>query len=126
MRVAIASNDRQTIAQHFGRCGGFEVVEIQDDQITDRAYRENTFTGHARGMQGQHSDKHGAILEALEDCEVVISHGMGRRIYRDFQNAGIQSIITDKTDIHSALDAFMAGELEDFPERGCSHGAHTH
>ncbi len=122
MKLAIATDDRKAVASHFGRCGGFEIVEIRDDQILNRTYRENTFTGHARGMQGHHGEKHGAILEALEDCDLVISHGMGRRIYLDLQEAGIESLITSEAEINRVLDAYLSGVLEDFPERGCDHG----
>ncbi|MEO0091552.1 MAG: NifB/NifX family molybdenum-iron cluster-binding protein [candidate division WOR-3 bacterium] len=83
----------------------------------------NTFTGHARGLEnsGHHIDRHGLILEALKDCKVVISHGMGMRIYNDLKNAGIEVFITDFTDIKQALDNYLKGTLIDKPELGCEH-----
>ena len=61
------------------------------------------------------------ILSALSDCKAVISHGMGRRIYDDLKEAGIEVFITDEMDVQKAFDLFMTGELIDRPELGCSH-----
>lgn len=123
MKIAIASDDKLTIAAHFGRTRGFVIYNINDQNIEEKKYRPNTFTGHARGLEhaGHEVDRHGPVLNALGDCAVVISHGMGRRMYDDLKNAGIQSIITAETHIRTALDAYVKGELIDQPERGCKH-----
>jgi predicted Fe-Mo cluster-binding NifX family protein len=62
-------------------------------------------------------DRHGPILEALKDCQVVISHGMGRRIHEDLRSAGIEAFITDETSVDEALSFYLKGELEDRIER---------
>ena len=123
MKIAVVSDDRKTIASHFGRTRGFEIFGIEDGKIGDREYRPNTFTGHARGFEGaDHAvDRHGPILAALADCKVVISHGMGRRIYDDLKQADIEVFITDETDVEKAVELYIAGELIDRPELGCDH-----
>lgn len=123
-KIAIASDDEQTIAPHFGRTRGFKIFEIQDNEIKSQEYRLNTFTGHARGLEGaRHEvDRHGPILAALQDCSVVISHGMGRRIYEDLKAFNIQVFITDETDVQAALELYLKGKLVDHPELGCCHG----
>ena len=123
MKIAIASDDRMTIAPHFGRTRGFVIFDVENDQVTRQTFRVNNFTGHARGLEhaGHQVDRHGPILAALADCTVVISHGMGRRVYQDLSQAGIQTIITDQNDVQEALAAYLSGTLEDHPERGCRH-----
>ena len=79
--------------------------------------------GHGPQGHGQHS--HGPILSALADCEVVISCGMGRRMYEDLQHSGKQAYITDETGVEQALSRFVEGSLPNYPERGCHHG-HVH
>jgi len=95
MKIAVASDDQEKIAQHFGRTRGFLIFSVDEDKVTKRTYIENNFTGHVRGQhhehghnQGhghQHRHSHSSILEALQDCEVVISRGMGRRLLDDFE-----------------------------------------
>ncbi len=123
MKVAVASDDGQVISAHFGRSLGFVIAEIENKEIITKQYRKNTFTGHARGLAGEdcNIDRHQPILEALKDCQIVISHGMGRRIYDDLRNEAIDVYITDEVDVDAALNAFIKGELKDHPERGCSH-----
>ena len=123
MKIAIASDDGINIALHLGRTRGFIIFDVQDENITDQWYRENTFTGHARGLSGHghEVDRHGPILEALRDCKAVISHGMGRRIYNDLQQAGIDVFITEEINAKNAAELYIKNKLVNRPELGCDH-----
>lgn len=123
MKIAIASDDERTISSHFGETKGFVVFEVEGKEVKNREFRPNTFTGHARGLEGagHEIDRHGPILSALSDCKAVISHGMGRRIYDDLKSAGIEVFVTDETDVLRAFDLYVQGKLTDNPERSCSH-----
>lgn len=122
MKIAIASDDEKTISSHFGRARGFVVFDIEGNEIKGREYRLNTFSGHARGSEEEHeSDHHKAILNALNDCKVVISKGMGKRIYDDLKSIGIEVYITDETDVKRALELYINGKLVNKPNLGCSH-----
>ncbi|MBI3950186.1 MAG: iron-molybdenum cofactor biosynthesis protein [Acidobacteria bacterium] len=118
MKIAIASNDGQTIASHFGRTKGFVIVEVEGKKVKTRDYRPNTFTPHARGLEGDEYKyhEHGPLLNALSDCAVVISHGMGRRLYDDLATAGVRVFVTHETDMQRALDLYLNGQLDDRPE----------
>jgi predicted Fe-Mo cluster-binding NifX family protein len=124
MKIAIATDDGgKTIASHFGRTKGFVIYTVKGSNIQSEVYKVNDFTGHARGMQksNHNIDRHGPILKALNDCEIVITHGMGQRIYTDLKNSGIQPLITNETNTRNAIISYLNGELLDFPERGCLH-----
>lgn len=123
MKIAIASDDGKTIASHFGRTKGFVVLATDGDGVGDRGYLPNTFTGHALGLEGtEHEvDRHAPILDALADCQVVISHGMGRRMYDDLKQTDIEVFITDETDAERAAELYIQGELTDSPDRACNH-----
>ena len=123
MKIAIASNDGITISPHFGRTMGFVVFEIENGKVKERIYRKNNFTGHVLGMEGTgpHRDRHGLILEALKDCKTVIANGMGRRIYDDLNNAGIETFIVEENDTHQAIHLYLENKLQDHPEKGCEH-----
>lgn len=124
VKIAIASDDGNTISSHFGRSKGFIIFDIEDNKITGKDYRINNFTGHARGLhdssQGQHG--HGMILQALKDCKAVLAMGMGRRIYNDLQNAGIEAFIVDQTNAEMAIDLYLKNDLKSDPQKGCDHG----
>ena len=132
MKIAIPSADGKTIFPHFGRAQSFAVVEVEGNAIKKREIVDNTFTGHARGQQQGHAHGHGhqeghgghshsGILEALDDCPVVIACGMGRRLYDDLMSAGKEVFITQETDIDSAVEAYLGGNLDHDPDRSCEH-----
>lgn len=133
MKIAIASDDGKRISAHFGRTRGFQIYTISDCKVEGSEYLENTFTGHAMGMHhehahgaqhqhgaGGHHQGHGVILEALKECDVVISMGMGRRIYNDLMNAGKEVFITDETTTDAAVEKYLKQELVDNPDKSCS------
>jgi predicted Fe-Mo cluster-binding NifX family protein len=123
-RIAIASDDEKTVASHLGRTKGFVICDVEDGKIRNREYRLNTFTGHVRGSEhaGCGTNKHEPVLAALADCKTVVSHGMGRRIYDDLRQVGIDVIITGESDIEEVIRLYLNGVLIDRPELGCDHG----
>jgi predicted Fe-Mo cluster-binding NifX family protein len=124
MRIAVATEDGKRISDHFGRSPYFAVFEIEDRKTTNRSMRQNTFTGHFRGHHGDGSHgehhhsagdphAHQSAAEGLGDCNVIISHGMGRRAWEDLRDRGIEMIVTDETDVETAVQEYLSGTLED-------------
>ncbi|MEG8946965.1 NifB/NifX family molybdenum-iron cluster-binding protein [Rosettibacter firmus] len=123
MKIAIASDDGNTISSHLGRTRGFIIFDVEDKEIRKQEYRTNNFTGHARGLEGagHEIDRHAPILNALKDCKTVISRGMGMRIYNDLKEFGIEVFITEEMEVNKALELYLNGKLIDRPEIGCMH-----
>ena len=123
MKVAIATDDEINIAEHFGRARGFIIYDVKDAKIRDKQFRVNNFTGHAQGLHGSgHSpDRHKVILKALSDCNVVISRGMGQRIYNDLRNAGIQAFIVNESNTTEAVQNYLDDKLFNHPDKKCNH-----
>jgi len=119
MKIAVASDDGKKISSHFGRAKGFVVFEIENKEIKNKEYLPNTFTEHARGLdkRGSHNyDSHSTIIEALKDVKVVISHGMGRRLYDDLRDSKIEVYVTDETDVEEAVKLFLDGKLKNIED----------
>lgn len=127
MKIAVATEDGKTISAHFGRSPFFAIYEIADGKVINKEMRRNTFTGHFRG-EGAHGDghhdhskgdehAHKTVAEGLQDCQTVISHGMGRRAWEDLRSRGIEMIVTDETEVERALNLYLAGELKDRTEK---------
>ena len=126
MKVAIPTDDKVNISGHFGRTLGFKIYEIENSKVINSEHRTNTFTGHA---QGHHQEKHhggdhqshGGILQNLNDCDVVIAGGMGRRLFDDFSNNNMQVFITSEPVIDKAIELFLSGTLDSNSDTCCSH-----
>lgn len=124
-KIAIASDDQTHIAGHFGRTKGFLTYETNGNQIVKKDYVENNFTGHAQGHhhdhQHDHEHSHSGILQALKDCKVVISRGMGRRLLEDFEVNGKEVYVTNTAFAEEAVEQYLKGELAHDPSKTCQH-----
>ncbi len=128
MKIAVVTVDKKTVSQHFGRSPFYVIYTIEDGKITDTELRDRR-TGHfAQNQQHSHDEehvnekghgfgkeqdnKHDEMATELSDCQILIAGGMGRGAYERFFSNGINVIMTDKTDIEEAIEAYMKGDLK--------------
>jgi predicted Fe-Mo cluster-binding NifX family protein len=57
------------------------------------------------------------MASAIEDCEALLSRGMGAGAYHSLRSLNIQPKITDIADIETAVLAYADGTLVDHVER---------
>ncbi|MFH0876330.1 MAG: NifB/NifX family molybdenum-iron cluster-binding protein [archaeon] len=50
-------------------------------------------------------------IQNVIGCEIVISYGMGQRIYDDLTNANINPIVTEESTVDEALTQFLKHQL---------------
>jgi predicted Fe-Mo cluster-binding NifX family protein len=133
MKFAVASDDGATVAAHTGRCGGFVIFESKAAGVTRIEFRANRFTAHALGecaggdahehQQGHAGHGHVALVEALQDCPVLITRGLGRRLVADLAARGITPYASDVADVDEAARRFASGVLQPVTQECCgSHG----
>ena len=119
MKIAIATDNYQTITGHVGRCKGFLVYDIQNGEIINEEERENNFTNHGRGHthaqahgEGHGKRGHQRLAEGLNDCSHLICHGAGWRLVEDLKAENIELVLTSESDVKKAALKFEKGELE--------------
>jgi len=108
MKIAVASDEGKTISHHFGRALGFVIFEVKDNEIIGQEYRKNI--GKNTGECG--SCNHGMMIDNLRDCHVIISYGMGRRIYEDLTKNNIFPVVTDEETVEGAIHKYIKSVLE--------------
>ena len=123
MKIAIVSDDEQTISQHFGRAEKYIVVSLEQEKIIERkslpkldfchsAHRhqgrhEHQADSSGRGFGRRSKTNHQQMFEDIRDCDILISGGMGRGAYLDLQKLGIKPIVTDIADVETAMQAVL-------------------
>ena len=107
MKIAIASDDKNLISHHFGKAKGFIIFDINNGNVKEE-YRENI--GKNTGECG--SCNHTAMINNIKDCQVVISYGMGQRIYLDLVNNHISPVVTEEKSVKEALNKFLKNQLK--------------
>lgn len=145
MKIAVVTDNGQTISAHFGRAPYYLVFTVENGAIGRRELREKAGHqcagehhdhdhdhehhhehgahgdchehGHEHGSGPHAADKHARMIEAIADCQVVIVRGMGRGAYTAMQQANITPFVTDVVDPEAAVRAYLAGKLVDHPDR---------
>lgn len=110
MRVAIAV-DGTNVAEHFGRCAGYEIADIEGGVITKHHRVANP--GHEPGVIP-------AMLNEL-GANTVIAGGMGPRAEQLLKQHGIVGITGITGSVEDALKAIAAGELDVDGTNTCHH-----
>ena len=118
-KIALPSDDGVSIAEHFGKSTQFIVFETEDNKIINTEIRTNTHAStveggcgnagpHAHGQHHSHDD----IVGLLEDCSIVICHGMGHCAANALHARGIEPIIVGEiSSAHAAVTAYLNGNL---------------
>ncbi len=126
MKIALITDDGQTISQHFGRARYYMVATIEDGQVVQREMRDKLGHRHLSSQdQGEHQhgerhgfdlasqNRHASMAQAIADCQVIICGGMGAGAYESMRQYNIRPVVTDLRKIDEALQAYLAGSLQD-------------
>jgi len=133
MKIAIVTEDGETISRHFGRAPFYLVVTVDKGTVVKRDRRDKAghtqFAGHGHeheqhaegasghGFDSESRERHGRMVSAITDCSVLLAGGMGAGAYESLKQAGITPIVTDVEKIEEAVAAYLAGTLTDHTER---------
>lgn len=114
--VAVAAEGSEgleaAVAQHFGRCPYYALVEVEGDQIKNvRSEKNPHFEAHAPGQVPKFVKDLGA--------DVILTGGMGRRAQQLFDKFGIAIGSGASGTVRDAVKAFLADELS--AQGGCNH-----
>ncbi len=139
MKIAVVTDDGRTLSGHLGRAESFLVAIVQEGKVVEWELRkklnkrhvkrdlhpENTHA-HSGPEECEHDDSghhrhnhHAEVISLISDCEIVLSAGMGPRIYEDLLRAGIKPVLTKASEVEEAIRAYLEGRLEEQSDLGC-------
>ncbi len=101
MKFAIAV-DGDSVAAHFGRCSGYEIVDISADGRIVRLGRLAN-PGHEPGRLPK------MLREAGVEC--VLAGGMGPRAIALFEEFNIKPVIGIEGTVEEVVNQIIAGDL---------------
>jgi predicted Fe-Mo cluster-binding NifX family protein len=132
MKIAIVSDDKQTISRHFGRAENYIVMLLEQNQIKEQKTLPKVAKHKTERQRGRHSGqtdprgsgfgqrahhRHAEMFDGIRDCDVLIARGMGRGAYDGLQQLGIQPIVTDIANIEDAVQAVLDGTIINHTEK---------
>jgi nitrogen fixation protein NifX len=121
MKVAVASQDRIVVHQHFGRATQFLIYAIENNECRLVEIRKNQppcGTAQEDGELGHTADPMQKAIDLLVDCRAVIVAQIGRGAVEKLSRRGIQAFVIPDF-IDSALQRLMAsGRLAESVAQG--------
>jgi predicted Fe-Mo cluster-binding NifX family protein len=123
MKIAVVTDDGQTISMHFGRATHYLVCTVEDGKITAKEMVEKVghHHGHEHGDSHEHGadvdHKHTSMIEPVADCEAILVRGMGRGAYLAIEEAHIKPVVTDIANADDAVQAYLDGTIVDHTEK---------
>ena len=129
MKIAAITEDGTTISQHFGRAPLYLIVTVEDGKIVSKethaktghhtfaAYHTESAPDERHGCDAGAQTRHASMAEALADCQVLITGGMGWGAYESMKSRNIETIVTDVGDIDEAIKLYIEGKLTNLMER---------
>lgn len=111
MRIAVATEGNM-VAQHFGRCPEYTLVDVSDGQARSWVVIPNP--GHEPGF----------LPRYLADMGVtcIIAGGMGPRAQRLFEEHRIQTVVGAAGYVREVVESYIKGQLRPGPS-SCEHGS---
>ena len=129
MKIAVITDDGKTISQHFGRSEYYKVITIENQKVINEEMRNKVGHNHFshehqeehhhenHGLDDEHHHKHMQMADAISDCQVIICGGMGMGAYESMRKLNITPVVTNNTDIMTAVLDFIDGKLVDHTEK---------
>jgi len=124
MKIALITEDGNTISKHFGRAPYYTIVTVENGNIVKKEQRNKaghhtfgdqphaeTAPGEKHGYDTASQSKHATMAETMADCKLLIAGGMGWGAYDSLKSMGIETIITDVDDIDEAVKLYIQGKL---------------
>ncbi len=115
IKVAIPTDDGQTISRHLGQAKTFQVLALENGRITGSETRAKASHQHREHAHAEGVHPGQQMVETIADCQVLICGGMGMPAYDRAINAGLAVFLTRQTQIDAALQAYLAGTLQNEP-----------
>jgi len=105
MKIAIESNDGETIKSPFLPTKGYVVYDIEESDIVKSEYR--TSSSKTKRLSGERNLVSTKDKSVLNDCAAIISRGMDRSNLDIFKKEGMDVYITFKTSTKDAVRLYM-------------------
>lgn len=110
MKIAITYEHEQ-VFQHFGKCPGFMMIELEDGSVLTQEYLDANGNGHS------------ALVTFLQQqkIDILVCGGIGQGARDALKQANIELISGAKGHIDIIINKLTKGTLVDDPSGMCNH-----
>ena len=102
MKIAIPTNDRTNVEEHFGHCKEFAIYEVEGDKVINVEFIVPP--PHATGVIPNFLNSHG--------IDAIITGGMGQMAVNMFKEKNVDVILGAVGSVDTNLKEYLSGMLE--------------
>jgi len=110
-KIAFPTNDGETLSPHLGQAQYFLVASLEENDAFIMERREKPVHQHGSHEKKAPSERAGEMLVLIQDCQVLISRGLGQPAYGRAIASGKEVWLVAEKNILAALEAYRAGTL---------------
>jgi len=114
MKIAIESNDGETLNSPFCKTRGYIVCDVDNSNIKKTKYVKIK-NDDKRPEPGNKRRTTCRTIFSLSECRTVITRGMARNSLNDLKENGIDVFVTFNTRAKDALSAYLKERLLNKP-----------
>ncbi len=124
IKIAIPSDDGQSMSGHFGRSLGFLVyhIDTEDKKVLNKEFRKRSIIENDEGPHhGHHHEenetsveearRHLDILNTIKDVDIIITAGIGPRMMSAFKSLNKEVIIGYDVNPDNLVEEFIQEAL---------------
>jgi|GEM_PF-625805 len=111
MRIAIPTNDRESIFTRTGQAKLFAIYNIDGMNALFLEFRENPHK-HEETEEHAHEHNHLDMVEALKDCQALLVKIAGKHLRSDFEIANIKLLKTKENQLQCVANSFAKSPQE--------------
>ncbi|MBR9999472.1 MAG: hypothetical protein KFF73_10895 [Cyclobacteriaceae bacterium] len=123
MKIAIPTSDGIRISSNVLHIKGFKVFEISDGKIVEESYvirakvvNNPVASGDNRNSLSHGSEENLSFLAGIDDCQIVIANGVGKKMFEELVKAHKEVYITEASNVRGAINHFIRQTLRNHPE----------
>ena len=106
MKIAVTSENRNTVTDHAGRCARFWVYQTEFADVVEK---------HLVELPAGQCFHDINLPPLLQDINVLITGGMASELRYRLKQQAIQAVATHETDPDRAVSAWLNGTLDEMP-----------
>jgi len=121
MKIAIASDDGKSISAQFEKTTGIIMFVVDKNRtICQKEFIANSSIIPSKTINNQNRnsalESKDMLACSFDNCDVVISRGIGFNAYTDLVNSEIEVYLTRENVAEQAIDLYLREELDHNPE----------
>ena len=116
MKIAIESNDGETINSPFDKPKGYLIFDVEDTGIKETKYiKLQTSVKKSQTVSPVKTNNINLQSFSLENCRTIITRGMDNKHLTEFKEKGVDVFITFNTRAKDAVRAYLRERLINKP-----------